>query len=183
MSGQHRRSTDQLELTDAQQAFLDQISLNLTDAVAAALKTHEESSHPTREEVMEVVKVTLAAGDYLLPNGQTPREMIKRHSDMEAGQKSLDKNMGSLLDVVVGPVIVQWNGEPDPDGMRDETQGMKARTDASFSVAEKMDSYLSNGGVPVKLQASVKAAIWGASATVIAAVITSTALLADVILR
>lgn len=187
---EQRRSTDQLDLTGAQQAFLDQVVVSVTDAVADAVRNHEEASeHPSKESVLEAVRMTLAAGDFLLPNGQTPDEMIAHHDDLAEGQKSLearhdrlDKDMSSVLDVVVGPVEEMWNGEPDPDGARDETLGLRAQMSTAMSASQKLDKHLSNGGVPVKLPTGIKAAIWGAAATIGAAFITSAGIVAAAVL-
>ncbi len=132
------------------------------------------------EQVKEVVQVTLQAGDFRFPNGATPQKMLADHEmlfagheGLQAGQITLSRDMGKVLDVVVGPVKVDWRGDPDPDQERDETVGMMAKTDRALEVSEKMDHHLDNGGVPVKLPTGTKVAIWGAAGTVAASVVTA----------
>jgi len=144
----------------------------------------EELSASQMAQVKEAVQVVLQTGDFLLPNGSSPAEMIAEHQllfegheGLQVGQRSLDRNVGKVLDVVVGPVKVDWRGVAFPSGERDETQGMKAKTEFAEMVAIKMDQHLSNGGVPVKLPAGLKAAIWTAAATVVASGITAGAML------
>jgi hypothetical protein len=183
MATQHRRSTDQLDLTNAQRGFLDQMVGSVSEAVVDAVRDHEEGSHLDSETITEVVKMTIADGDYVFPNGQSPQELLSHHRELAAGQKklearhdNLDRNVDRILDVVVGPVAEDWKGDPDPDGMRDESQGLMAQTAIAMRVAEKMDEHLSNGGVPVQLPTNIKVAIWGAAATIGASAITASAL-------
>lgn len=194
-----RRVTDGLELSDQQRAFLDQVIVSVQEAVTSAITSHESTvPHGVVEEgaVAEVVKMTLAAGDFVLPNGKPPSALLGQHEqfhreldDLKAGQQhleerhsDLDRNVGRILDVVVGPIKEDFLGDPYPDGERDESLGLMARTVVAMDAAEKLDKHLSNGGVPVKLPAGIKAAIWGAAGTVIAASITAAGLIASAVL-
>ena len=214
MAGEGRRVTDRLDLTAPQRAFLDQVAASVTAAVAEAIVQHEDSAHVEvvlpegvtvqdlidnrvdRETVHEVVKLTLAAGDFMLPNGVDPEVILEKHKvyderflHLEEGQTSLenrhdqlDRNVDRILDVVVGPVKEDFLGEPHADGERDESLGLMAQTATALSAAKKLDKHLSNGGVPVKLPTNVKAAIWGAAGTVIAASITTLGVVAAAVL-
>lgn len=188
---EQRRVTDRLDLTDPQRAFLDQVAASVTAAVAEAVIQHEDAAHSelmcSEETVREVLQMTLAAGDFVLPNGKPPEDLLEKHGayeeqfeHLETGQQNLelrhdqlDRNVDRILDVVVGPVKEDFLGEPHADGERDETQGLMAQTASAMSAADKLNKHLSNGGVPVKLPTNVKAAIWGAAGTVIAASITT----------
>lgn len=187
MPDEQRRVTDQLELTDAQKAFLDQVIVSMEAAVQHAVVEHEKVSHSEllkAEEIDEVVRMVLASGDYVLPKGVTPDVLIERQRMLIAGQAALearhdttDRNINRILDVVVGPVKQDFLGDDVLDGERDESRGLMASTQVAIAAAEKLDAHLSNGGVPVKLPTSIKAAIWGAAGTVIASALTAAALI------
>lgn len=173
-----RRATDGLEMTDAQKAFLDQMCGSLQKSVAAAISEHETAGkHLCRDDVEEVVKLTLAAGDFVLPNGQSPGAILEDHNRLFEGQDRIERNQDRLLDVVVGPVMTDWKGDEDPDGLRDESQGLMAQNAVAVRAAEQLEKHMANGGVPVKLPTSIKAAIWGAAGAVVASSVTAAGLI------
>ncbi len=111
-------------------------------------------------------------------------EVAEATTELQAGQKRIEKrhealgrDVRKILDVVVGPVATDWKGDKDPDGFRDETKGLMAKTEAAGLIATKLDKHLSNGGVPMRLPTNIKVAIWSASGTVTAAAISATATL------
>lgn len=134
----------------------------------------EELTAAQLAQVKEVVQMTLRAGEFTLPDGSSPQELIEDHTILLTGQTSLrvsherlGRDMGKVLDVVVGPVKTDWRGDPDPDEERDETQGLMAKTDVAVAAARRLDYHLENGGVPVALPTGIKAAIWTAAGTVV----------------
>jgi len=187
---EQRRTTDHLDMTDAQKAFLDQLCPRLQTAVNDAISSHEgDSVHLCEADVEKVVKMTIAAGDFTLPGGQTPDGIIAAHRSLLAGQvrieqrnEVLDRNVDRILDVVVGPVKTDFLGDPVADNERDEEQGLMAQTATATRAAESLEKHMANGGVPVKLPTSIKAAILGAAATVGAASITAVAIIGSALL-
>ncbi len=133
-------------------------------AVAAALAD-------LSEVVKEEVKVVLEQGDFLLPGGASPQDLLDEHDFLRKGQGRLEENQGKMLDVLVGPVIEDWAGEPDPDGRCDEDEGM-------VSTVARLDFHMANGGVPVALPTTLKAAIYTSSAVIIGALLTGAAVVA-----
>ncbi len=151
-------------LAEEQKKFLEQVCVSVRTAVAAALSEHEKAfPHVTPEKVQEAVQMHIADDGFEFP-------IDKLH---ERRHDRLNRNVGVLLDVVVGPVRRDFLGDPHPDGERDETQGMMAKQTVATAAAEKLDEYLENGGVPVRLPTNIKAAIWGAAGTITAAGITA----------
>jgi hypothetical protein len=181
-----------LELTDPQKAFLDQVCSKVFVSVEEAQTQHEMSfRHLAEKDVVEVVKMTLEAGDFLLPGGGSPQRMLDDHASLiasqeklESGQARIEGHLGKLaerqskiLDVVVGPVTETWDGVPDPDEMRDDSFGLQAQAQQALEMAQRLDQRIQNGGIPVRLPTSIKVAILGAAGTVGAAAITGTALI------
>lgn len=173
-----RRITDGLDMTAEQRAFLDRVCHDVSGAVQDAVAAHEDGvPHICSEAVEEVVKMTLAAGDFKLPNGQSPRGLLDDHSKLFSGQERLERNQDRILDVVVGPVKTDFLGDPFEDGERDESLGLVAQNAIAIRAAESLEAHMANGGVPVKLPAGIKAAIWTAAGTVIASSVTAAALI------
>jgi len=90
-----------------------------------------------------------------------------------ADLKSVPHDLGLLVNVVVGPIKEDWRGVPDPDGERDREQGSAWRAEEALFLANKLETAMGNGGIPARLAPVDRAAIWTASATVGAAVITA----------
>lgn len=86
---------------------------------------------------------------------------------------TVPRDLGLLVDVVVGPVKEDWRGVPDPDGERDRKKGSAYRAEKALEIARKVDYAMGNGGIPAKLSRADRAAIWTASGTVAAAVVTA----------
>jgi hypothetical protein len=196
VSDSQRRATDQLELTEAQRAFLDQVIVSVTGAVSEAIQLHEDTQHAHLLEaaaIADVVEMAIAEVDLqgmpTLLRKEHDRfeaevhELKIGHNDLELRHDQLDRNVDRIMDVVVGPVKTTFLGDAHPDGERDETQGLMARTEVAFNAAEKLDRHLTNGGVPVKLPTNIKAAIWGAAGTVVAATLTTLGIIVAAFVR
>ena len=178
----NRRSTDGLDLTEDQQVFLDRVCHDVHEAVKDAVDEHEDNTpHFCKESIQEAVRMTLASGDFLLPNGQKPGALLDDHKKLTEGQQRLERNQDKILDVVVGPIKTDFLGDPMPDGERDETKGLVAQTQIASRAAEALEAHMANGGVPVKLPTGIKAAIWTAAATVIGSSVTAAALIVSAV--
>lgn len=123
------------------------------------------------EEVKNAVREVIAAGDFLLPNGAKPQDILDEHNFLREGIKTLEGGQDKMLNILIGPVITDWQDIPYPDGRRDEDAGMQAQ----FA---RLDYHLQNGGVPVAIPGGIKAAIYGAAGAVIAGALTATAIVA-----
>lgn len=159
------------DLDEQQKVFLARIA----EVVSGFQAQHEERAHMTAEDVKEVVRLTLAADDFIFAGGGRPRDLISGQAQLEKRHDALDRNVNKILDVVVGPIATDWAGDPDSDGDRDESKGLMAKT-------TRLDTHLSNGGVPVKLPISIKTAVWGTAGTVSAAAISATAMILTTLL-
>ena len=86
---------------------------------------------------------------------------------------TVPRDLGLLVNVVVGPIKEDWRGVPDPDGERDRKQGSAYRAEKALVIARKLEHAMGNGGIPAKLSTADRAAIWTASGTVAAAIVTA----------
>ena len=127
-----------------------------------------EPVHLTESDVRAIVRDVLESGDFSMLDGSRPEDWLNfmttdlsQHlSRQDVGLTDLLVNQKSLLDVVIGPVKKDWRGKLDPDGRRDESQGLK-------SVVEKAH----NGGFKVKVPTAVWVAIISANAGILIALI------------
>lgn len=153
--------------------IIEQVSEAIAETVVAAMEDHERRFTHESQAVEDTVKDVLAGGSFQLPGGKTPRALMRDHDVLLAGQELLSRNVDRMLDVVVGPVRRDFLGDPVADGERDESEGLMGKTKGALTAIERLDSYLQNGGVPVRLPKEVKAAIWTAVGTVMAAAVTT----------
>ena len=123
------------------------------------------------EEVKAAVREVIAAGDFLLPNGAKPQDLLDEHEFLRTGIANLEGGQDKMLDILIGPVETDWQDIPDPDGRRDEDKGMQAQV-------ARLDYHIQNGGVPVAIPTGIKAAIYGAAGAVVAGALTATAIVA-----
>jgi hypothetical protein len=117
------------------------------------------------DQVIEIVKRVMRDGDFVLPGGLEPSQVLEDHSVIFANQAAIKSGMevaaaerGFLLDAVCGPVVETYPGHLE----RDEDKGLM------FLVSEHK-----NGGLNTRIP-------WGRLILVlagqVAAIITALAL-------
>ncbi len=110
---------------------------------------------------------------------ESVREVL-REAGLDLGQLGVmvtrvtntERDVGLLATAVIGPIVTDWRGIPDPDGQRDHKKGSAWRSEEALRIANKTQHAMNNGGIPAKLSRLDRAAIWGAGGTIMAALIT-----------
>lgn len=113
------------------------------------------------------------------------REVLHSEAGLDLGQLGVmatrvtntERDVGLLADAVIGPIITDWRGEPDPDGQRHHKEGSAWRSEEALRLATLSQTAMDNGGIPARLSRLDRAALWGAGGSIVAAVITGLVLL------
>lgn len=100
------------------------------------------------------------------------RDVLQSEGITMAELATVPRDLGLLVNVVVGPIKEDWRGVPDPDGERDRKKGSAYRAEKALDIARALENASRNGGIPAKLSPVDRAAIWTASGTLAAAVVT-----------
>ncbi len=106
------------------------------------------------------------------------REVFQSEAGLDLGQLGVmvtntERDVGLLATAVIGPIVTDWRGTPDPDGQRNHKKGSAWRSEEALRIANATQHAMNNGGIPAKLSRLDRAAIWGAGGTVMAALITA----------
>lgn len=171
-----RRADDQVDdngepLSPAHRALAAEISVVRVDLEQHIAEVHElpaEIADRLHGDIHTEVKRTLARGDFELPDGRRPGQLLEEHSFLTDGQARLEERQGQiahqidlLADEVIGPCRERFDGGVE----RDKTQGVIAKVD-------DIDRRLTVG-VSTRLRPQDRAAIWIAAITAGGAVVAS----------
>lgn len=94
----------------------------------AGVGAYDGDEDGVRQVVRDEVRRLMVDPALTFHDGISPGELM-------SGQAAISRQVGSMLNIVVGPIKKNWNGEQlhDDSGepLRDETQGLKAIIDAN----------------------------------------------------
>ncbi len=111
------------------------------------------------DEIPATVRAVIEGGEYSLPGGMSPRDLIADHAE-------LHEVNGRIITALEGPEAQYTNGE----SYRLRELGITSRTQANGEAIERIETVLENG-VKTRLPATIQVAIIGAAALIAAAAI------------